>query len=73
MKLFEKSLLRLIKGKIHAQESDHKFFVESIKESPFKKQSLNIFKAKSPFKVNSKKTFAQNEAPILRKHKLKGS
>ena len=70
--LFEESPLQLIKGKIHAQEPEHKFFVEPIKESPFKKHSLNIFKAKSPFRVNSKKTLAQEEAPSLLRHIVKG-
>ena len=63
----------MLKGQIHAQEFEHKFFVEPIKESIFKKQSSNIFKAKSPFRFNSKKILAQEEAPSLLKHKSKGT
>ena len=46
--------------------------MERIKESLFKKQSLNIYKAKSRFRVNSKKAFVQDKAPSLVRHIVKG-
>ena len=58
--------------KTHAQVPENNFFVEPIKESLFKKQSLNLFKAKSRFRVNSKKTFALEEAPSLLRYIVKG-
>ena len=57
MDLIEESPLQLIEGKIHAQEPEHKFIIELIKESLFNKEFLNIFKGKSQFRVNFEKTF----------------
>ena len=66
---FDESPLQNLKSK--NQETEHKL-LEVVKETPYKKQSVNIFKAKSPFRINSRKTLAQEEAPGILRHIVKG-
>lgn len=69
---FEGSPLQIIKARPYAPESEIKSHAELLRNTAFKKKSLSIFKARSPFKMSSKKNFNENEVYVTLEHIIKG-
>ena len=61
-----------LKNKQYVPEPEIKFSPEYFKDSPFKKPAMNIFKAKSPFKLGSKKDLTGDSPSLILQHVVKG-
>jgi hypothetical protein len=64
---FDESPIQVVKSK----EPEYKFH-EVVKDPPYKKQSMNIFQVKSPFRINSRKALLSEEVPSILRHIVKG-
>ncbi|OMJ83787.1 hypothetical protein SteCoe_15195 [Stentor coeruleus] len=70
---FEGSPLQIIKARPYVPEIEIKSHAELLKNKGFKKSSFSIFKARSPFKISSKKNFNDsNEVYATLEHIVKG-
>jgi chromosome segregation ATPase len=68
--LFDNSPLQFFKQK--SPEQDLKLPPDPLKDSPFKKNQVNIFKSRSPFNISSKKELNKEDVPTILKHVIKG-